>query len=33
MPAYVISEVEILDEAIANLYKALAAASIANYGG
>ena len=33
MPAYVISEVEILDEGIADVYKALAAASIANYGG
>ena len=33
MPAYVISEVEILDETRANSYRALASASIAQYGG
>ena len=33
MPAYVISEVEILDETRANTYRALASASIAQYGG
>ncbi|HEX6533600.1 MAG TPA: DUF1330 domain-containing protein [Gemmatimonadaceae bacterium] len=33
MSAYVISEVEILDEAIADRYKRLAAASISEYGG
>ena len=33
MPAYVISEVEILDEAGADVYRVLAAASIAEYGG
>ena len=33
MSAYVISEVEVLDEALAEVYKELAAASIAKYGG
>ena len=33
MPAYVISEVEILDETRANSYRTLAGASIAQYGG
>jgi uncharacterized protein (DUF1330 family) len=33
MPAYVISEVEILDETAADRYRALAAASIDQYGG
>lgn len=33
MPAYVISEVEILDEGAADTYRRLAAASIAEYGG
>ena len=33
MPAYVISEVEILDEARANIYRSLASASIERYGG
>lgn len=33
MPAYVISEVEILDEAQGQQYRELAAASIAMYGG
>ncbi len=33
MAAYVISEVEVLDEDFANVYRALAAASIAQYGG
>ena len=33
MAAFVISEVEILDEEIANHYRRLAAASIAEYGG
>jgi uncharacterized protein (DUF1330 family) len=33
MPAYVISEVEIVDEALADAYRSLAAASIAQYGG
>src|SRR5260221_4523638 len=33
MHAYVISEVEILDEALANIYRPLASASIEQYGG
>lgn len=33
MAAYVISEVEILDEARANIYRSLASASIERYGG
>jgi uncharacterized protein (DUF1330 family) len=33
MLAYVISEVEVLDEALASQYRALAEASIARYGG
>jgi len=33
MPAYVISEVEVLDEAQAARYRALASRSIARYGG
>ncbi|HCK82339.1 MAG TPA: DUF1330 domain-containing protein [Candidatus Competibacter sp.] len=33
MSAYVISEVEILDEALASRYRTLAAAAIAEYGG
>jgi uncharacterized protein (DUF1330 family) len=33
MPAFVISEVAILDETIANEYRPIAAASIAEYGG
>jgi uncharacterized protein (DUF1330 family) len=33
MPAYVISEVEILDEARADIYRARASASIEEYGG
>jgi uncharacterized protein (DUF1330 family) len=33
MTAYVISEVEILDETSADQYRSLAAASIENYGG
>jgi len=33
MPAYVISEVEILDEARADIYRARASASIETYGG
>jgi uncharacterized protein (DUF1330 family) len=33
MSAYVISEVEILDEPLANEYRALAAASIEQFGG
>jgi uncharacterized protein (DUF1330 family) len=33
MPAYVISEVEILDEARADIYRSLASASIERYGG
>jgi len=33
MPAYVISEVEILNETLANIYRPLASASIAQYGG
>jgi len=33
MPAYVISEVQILDEEAASQYRLLAAASIARYGG
>ena len=33
MAAYVISEIEILDEARANTYRSLAAASIERYGG
>ncbi len=33
MPAYVISEVEILDEARADIYRARASASIEKYGG
>jgi uncharacterized protein (DUF1330 family) len=33
MPAYVISEVEVLDETVDDVYRALAAASITNYGG
>jgi uncharacterized protein (DUF1330 family) len=33
MEAHVISEVEILDEGLADRYRALAAASIAEYGG
>jgi uncharacterized protein (DUF1330 family) len=33
MPAYVISEVEILDETAADRYRALAAASIDQHGG
>ena|ERR1041384_7590554 len=33
MPAYVLSEVEILDEALADRYRPIAAASIARYGG
>lgn len=33
MPAYVISEVEVLDEPQAAVYRELAAASIARYGG
>jgi uncharacterized protein (DUF1330 family) len=33
MAGYVISEVEILDEARANVYRSLASASIAQYGG
>jgi uncharacterized protein (DUF1330 family) len=32
MTAYVISEVEVLDEDLANMYRTLAAASIAEYG-
>jgi uncharacterized protein (DUF1330 family) len=31
--AYVVSEVEILDEAQANIYRSLASASIEHYGG
>jgi uncharacterized protein (DUF1330 family) len=33
MPAYVISEVEILDETLADIYRPLASASIEQYGG
>ena len=33
MSAYVISEVEILDEALADTYRSLASASIERYGG
>jgi uncharacterized protein (DUF1330 family) len=33
MPAYVLSEVEILDEMLADRYRPIAAASIAQYGG
>jgi uncharacterized protein (DUF1330 family) len=33
MAAYVISELEVLDEAVANDYRAQAAASIQQYGG
>jgi uncharacterized protein (DUF1330 family) len=33
MAAYVISEVEILDEGRANIYRSLASASIERYGG
>lgn len=33
MPAYVISEVEVLDEALGQRYRELAAASIAVHGG
>ncbi len=33
MAAYVISEVEVLDEQLADVYRALAAPSIAQYGG
>jgi uncharacterized protein (DUF1330 family) len=33
VPAYVISEVEILDEGRADVYRSLAAASIERYGG
>jgi uncharacterized protein (DUF1330 family) len=33
MPAYVLSEVEILDETLADDYRRIAAASIAQYGG
>ena len=33
MTAYVISEVEVLDEDLANMYRTLAAASITEYGG
>ncbi|MFF7654779.1 DUF1330 domain-containing protein [Streptomyces sp. NPDC007983] len=33
MPAYVISEVEVVDEPRADTYRELAAASIARYGG
>jgi uncharacterized protein (DUF1330 family) len=33
LPAYVISEVEVLDEQAADRYRELAAASIAQYGG
>jgi uncharacterized protein (DUF1330 family) len=33
MPAYVVSEVEVLDESFASDYRSLAAASIAKYGG
>ena len=33
MPAYVISEVEILDETLADTYRSLAAASIELFGG
>jgi uncharacterized protein (DUF1330 family) len=33
MTAYVISEVEILDESLASEYRSLAAASIEKYGG
>ena len=33
MAAYVVSEVEILDEAQANIYRPLASASIERYGG
>ena len=33
MPAYVLSEVEILDERVADRYRPIAAASIARYGG
>ena len=33
MPAYVISEVEIVDEALGQRYRELAATSIAQYGG
>jgi uncharacterized protein (DUF1330 family) len=33
MRAYVLSEVEILDESVADRYRSIAAASIARYGG
>lgn len=33
MPAYVISEVEVLDEELADTYRTLAEASIRRYGG
>ncbi len=33
MPAYVLSEVEILDETLADKYRPIAAASIAHHGG
>lgn len=33
MSAYVISEIEVLDEDLANHYRSLAAASITRYGG
>ena len=33
MPAFVISEVAVVDETLANEYRRLAAASIAEYGG
>lgn len=33
MPAYVVSEVEVLDEQRADTYRELAASSIAQYGG
>ena len=33
MPAYVLSEVEILDDEVADRYRTIAAASIARYGG
>ena len=33
MPAYVISEVEVLDDRLINTYRAMAEATIAQYGG
>lgn len=33
MPAYVISEVEVIDQVLADRYRSLAEASIAQYGG